>query len=87
MIQDPIRLTQEPAAVPPPAAAQPTKLQTLLASRKFWAAIIGLALIVIKAFRPDFPITADQLTGIVVILVGYIMGTAIQDSSIARPPS
>ncbi len=62
------------------------KLQTLLISRKFWAALIGLALIVIKAYRPDFPITGDQMTGIVVILVGYIMGTAIQDSSLPKPP-
>jgi hypothetical protein len=63
-----------------------TKLQTLLTSRKFWAATTGLGLIIIKAFRPDFPITQDQITAIVVILVGYIMGTAIQDSSIPRPP-
>ena len=63
-----------------------SKLQTLLASRKFWAALIGLGLIIIKAYRPDFPITSDQMTAIVVILVGYIMGTAIQDSSLPKPP-
>ena len=62
-----------------------TKFQTLLASRKFWAALIGLLLIIVKAFRPDFPLTADQTTSVVVILVGYILGTAIQDSSIAQP--
>jgi hypothetical protein len=31
------------------------KLKQLLASRKFWAAVFGLALIIIKAFKPDYP--------------------------------
>ena len=60
------------------------KLKLLLTSRKFWAALIGLVLIVVKAYRPDFPLQNDQLTAIVVVLVGYIMGTAIQDSQIAQ---
>jgi hypothetical protein len=58
-----------------------SKLQTLLTSRKFWAAVIGLGLIILKAFRPDFPITSDQMTAVVVVLVGYILGTAVEDSS------
>jgi len=64
----------------------PDKLQALLTSRKFWAALIGLALIILKAFRPDFPIQQDQLTGIVVVLVGYILGTAVEDSAHPTPP-
>jgi hypothetical protein len=64
-----------------------TKLQLLLSSRKFWAALIGLALIILKAYRPDFPIQDDQLTGIVVVLVGYILGTSIEDSAHPTPPS
>jgi hydrogenase/urease accessory protein HupE len=65
-----------------------TKLKFLLTSRKFWAAVIGLGLIIVKAYRPDFPLTSDQMTTIVVVLVGYIVGTAIEDSSAARviPP-
>ena len=62
------------------------KLKTLLASRKFWAALIGLALIILKGYRPDFPLTEDQLTGIVVVLVGYILGTAVEDSAHPTPP-
>ena len=42
-------------------------------------AVIGLGLIIIKAYRPDFPITSDQMTAIVVVLVGYILGTAVED--------
>ena len=52
----------------------------LLKSRKFWAAIIGLAMIILKAFKPDFPLSEDQITGMVVVLVGYIFGVAIEDA-------
>ena len=65
------------------------KLKFLLTSRKFWAAVIGLGLIIVKAYRPDFPITSDQMTAIVVVLVGYILGTAVEDSAAikrALPP-
>jgi len=55
------------------------KLKMLLASRKFWAALIGLALVIVKAFRPDFPLAEDQLTAVVYVLVAYILGTGIED--------
>jgi hypothetical protein len=67
-----------------PPEALPNKALALLKSRKFWAALIGLALIIIKGFRSDFPLTEDQLTGIVVVLVGYILGTAVEDSGAQR---
>ena len=57
------------------------KLKLLLASRKFWAAFIGLVLIIIKAYRPDFPLTDTQATGLVYVLVAYILGTAIEDGA------
>lgn len=56
------------------------KLKNLLASRKFWAALIGLILLVIKAFKPDIPVTEEQATSIVYILMAYILGTAIEDN-------
>jgi uncharacterized membrane protein YqjE len=56
-----------------------SKVKQLLGSRKFWAAMIGLVLVVIKAFDPEFPLEAEQLTGIVWVLVAYIMGTGIED--------
>ena len=55
------------------------KLKKLLSSRKFWASLIGLVLVIVKAFRPDFPLSAEQLTGVVYVLVAYIMGTALED--------
>jgi hypothetical protein len=36
-------------------------------------------LIIIKAFRPDFPLLEEQLTAVVYVLVAYILGTGIED--------
>ena len=55
------------------------KFKQLLGSRKFWAAFIGLVLIVIKTWDPEFPLAEDQLTAIVWVLVAYILGTGIED--------
>ena len=55
------------------------KFKMLLASRKFWAALIGFVLIIVKAWDPEFPLAEDQLTGIVYVLVAYILGTGIED--------
>ena len=54
------------------------KLKDLLTSRKFWAAVIGLALLIVKAFRPDFPISEAQLTDVIYLLVAFIVGTGIE---------
>jgi hypothetical protein len=56
-----------------------TKLKLLLTSRKFWAALIGLCLIILKAWKPDFPLQEEQLTAVVYVLVAYILGTGIED--------
>lgn len=56
-----------------------SKFKQLLGSRKFWAAAIGLALVILKAWKPDFPLAEDQLTAVVYVLVAYILGTGIED--------
>lgn len=56
-----------------------SKLKQLLSSRKFYAALIGLALVIVKTWRPDFPLIEEDLTSIVYVLVAYILGTGIED--------
>lgn len=56
-----------------------TKLKFLLASRKFWASLIGLILIIVKGFLPDFPLGEEEVTSVVYLLVSYILGTALED--------
>ncbi len=55
------------------------KVKQLLGSRKFWAALIGLVLVMIKVWRPDFPLDEEQLVSVVYVLVAYILGTGIED--------
>jgi uncharacterized membrane protein YdjX (TVP38/TMEM64 family) len=57
-----------------------SKFAALIRSRKFWAAVIGLIFVVIEAFSPEFPISQDQLTNLIYLLVAYILGVAIEDA-------
>ena len=51
----------------------------LLKSRKFWAAVVGVAYSVIYAVWPDFPIPEESVIGVVVTLVSYILSVALED--------
>jgi hypothetical protein len=55
------------------------KFKQLLGSRKFWAAMIGLVLVIVKVWQPDFPLAEEQLTAVIYVLVAYILGTGIED--------
>ncbi len=55
------------------------KLKILLTSRKFWAALIGLALVIVKAYRPDFPLDEQQVVNLITVLAAYILGVALED--------
>ena len=72
---------EEPTPLPEAGngEAGPGKLLGLLGSRKFWAAVIGLGLIVAKAYKPDLPVSEEQVTSLVYVLVAYILGVAIED--------
>ncbi len=58
-----------------------SKFLSLLKSRKFWAAVIGLALIVARNLIPNFLPFGDQdITAVVLVLISYILGTALEDA-------
>ena len=57
------------------------KMINLLSSRKFWAALVGLAVIILKAYRPDFPVSEEEITNLVAVLAAYILGTAISNAA------
>jgi hypothetical protein len=57
------------------------KAQVLVRSRKFWASVVGLVLIVLRTFVPAFPIADADLTKIVFVIVAYVLGTGLEDSA------
>ena len=56
-----------------------SKWKLLLASRKFWAALIGLVFVRLQTWQPDFPLEAEQVTNLVAVLAAYILGVALED--------
>jgi len=60
------------------------KFKQLLKSRKFWAALVGLVMVVLKGFYPDLPLDDEVMQNLVYLLVAYITGTAIEDGLRAR---
>lgn len=59
-----------------------SKFIGLLKSRKFWAAVVGFGLTLTNTFFPDFPLEAEHLLPLIVTVMGYILGTAIEDKSL-----
>ena len=55
------------------------KFKLLLGSRKFWAALVGLVMVLVSAFVPDFPLDQEQVLAFVITVVSYIIGTALED--------
>lgn len=61
-----------------------TKLQALIRSRKFWAAVIGLVLIVARNLWPQFlPFSDTQISEFLFVVIAYILGTALEDAGAA----
>jgi uncharacterized membrane protein YdjX (TVP38/TMEM64 family) len=54
-------------------------LHSLIRSRKFWASLVGLAILLLRALVPDFPIPDEQISAIILTLSAYIFGTGLQD--------
>lgn len=57
-----------------------SKFWSIFRSRKFWAALIGTLFVFMEEYLPAFPLSADQVTNVVYMLVAYIIGVAIDDA-------
>jgi hypothetical protein len=56
-------------------------IMNVLKSRKFWASVAGLMLVVIQQFVPDFPLDNAQMTNVILVIVAYVIGTGLEDSA------
>ena len=52
-------------------------MKDLIMSRKFWAAILMLAMVVIGTFVPGFTLNTEEASGMLIIVVTYILGVAV----------
>jgi hypothetical protein len=52
-------------------------MKDTLTSRKFWAAMFLLLVIVVSSFVPSFHMDADLAAGFAIIIVAYILGVAV----------
>ena len=52
---------------------------SLLRSRKFWAAVVGMVYSMVYLVWPDFPIPEESVIGVVGTVISYILGVALED--------
>ncbi len=62
------------------------KWKVLLASRKFWAALVGLVFLVIQHFDASFIVPETETVAFVSVLAAYILGVALEDGLSSRKP-
>ncbi len=60
------------------------KLLALLKARPFWATLIGLIFLVIKALDPNFPLNQEQATNVVYLLAVYVLAEAVEGGGFGR---
>ena len=49
-------------------------MKQVLASRKFWAALVALLYSFLSALAPNFPISEELAVNVVTVLAAYILG-------------
>lgn len=64
----------------------PEKLFTLLKSRKFWAAVLGVVTVA-SAVGTGTMTTAEGAQAITAIAIGYMASTAYEDNHKSPPPA
>jgi hypothetical protein len=64
----------------------PDKLYYLLQSRKFWASVVAILIVLVG---PSAGLTQETITKVTITVVGYILGTALEDglTNVAAGPN
>jgi hypothetical protein len=70
--------------VRPTRQKENSTMSNLLKSRKFWGAVVGVLIVVLRQFLPQFPVSDEAITNLVYLIVAYIIGTGLEDSSPLR---
>ena len=52
-------------------------MKDLLVSRKFWALVLGLIVLIVGVAYPGFQLDEEQTIGLVIIVMTYILGVAV----------
>jgi len=52
-------------------------MKELLTSRKFWALVIGLLVLLVVQLYPAFQLDQEQTIGLVIVVASYILGVAV----------
>lgn len=52
-------------------------MQTIFTSRKFWALILGIIVVIVAQFLPSFSLDTEAGAGLAVIVCSYIVGVAV----------
>ena len=60
------------------------KLKELLASRKLWASLVGAGAVFASAYLPDFPLSENQVTELIYLIIAYVIGTGVESGLKAR---
>ena len=60
------------------------KILSVLKSRKFWAALVGVVMVFMVELIPTFPLDTQQVSDIVYLIVAYILGVSVEDGLRAR---
>ena len=55
------------------------KVKSMLRSRRFWAATVGVAAVV-SAHLFDYELNQDQVVGIVTVVVAWIIGDTVRET-------
>ena len=64
-----------------------SKLTNLLASRKFWASVIGLVSVLLVNFLGEEPLPVEDLVNAVMIVVAVFVGSTALEDGLSRAGS